>query len=56
VPEFEDLMVRSVVETDPQKPSELGKEIDRLIQDEALGVFLCCPQALVAVNNQHVSV
>ncbi|MBA3793603.1 MAG: ABC transporter substrate-binding protein, partial [Rubrobacter sp.] len=26
---------------------------DRLVYDEALNVFLCCPQALVAVNN-HV--
>ncbi len=54
VPEFEDLMGRSVVETDAQKLGELGKEIDKLVYDEALSVFLCCPQALVAVNN-HVS-
>jgi peptide/nickel transport system substrate-binding protein len=54
VPEFEDLMARSVVETDAQKLGELGKEIDRLVYDQALSVFLCCPQALVAVNN-HVA-
>ena len=53
LPEFEDLIGRSVVETDVGKLGELGKEIDRLVYDEALSVFLCCPQALVAVNN-HV--
>ena len=53
LPEFEDLMNRSVVETDPKKLAELGKELDRLVYDEALNVFLCCPQALVAVN-KHV--
>ena len=53
VPEFEDLMARSVVETDAEKLTELGKQIDRLVYDEALSVFLCCPMALVAVNN-HV--
>ena len=54
LPKFEDLMGRSVVETDMEKLGELGKEIDRLVYDEALNVFLCCPQALVAVNN-HVN-
>ncbi|MDP9412072.1 MAG: ABC transporter substrate-binding protein [Actinomycetota bacterium] len=53
VPEFEDLMGRSAVETDAQRLGELGKQIDRLVHDEALSVFLCCPQSLVAVNN-HV--
>ena len=51
--EFEDLMGRSVVETDPKELGEIGKELDRLVYDEALNVFLCCPQALVAVN-KHV--
>ncbi|MBA2442647.1 MAG: ABC transporter substrate-binding protein [Rubrobacter sp.] len=50
--EFEELMGRSVVETDGQKLGELGKQIDRLVHDEALNVFLCCPMALVAVNNE----
>jgi peptide/nickel transport system substrate-binding protein len=50
VPEFEELMAHSVVETDAQKLTELGKQIDRLVYDEALSVFLCCPMALVAVN------
>ena len=53
IPEFEDLMGRSVVEKDPKKLGDLGKELDRLVHDEALNVFLCCPQALVAVN-KHV--
>jgi peptide/nickel transport system substrate-binding protein len=49
VPEFEALMARSVVETDAQKITELGKQIDRLVYDEdALSVFLCCPMALAA--------
>jgi peptide/nickel transport system substrate-binding protein len=50
VPEFEELMARSVVETDAQTLTELGKQVDRLVYDEALSVFLCCPMALVAVN------
>jgi peptide/nickel transport system substrate-binding protein len=50
VPEFEELMARSVVETDAEKFGGLGKQIDRLVYDEALSVFLCCPMALVAVN------
>jgi peptide/nickel transport system substrate-binding protein len=53
LPEFEELMGRSVVETDTGKLGELGKQIDKLVYDEALSVFLCCPMALVAVNN-HV--
>lgn len=53
LPEFEDLMGRSIVETDPKKLGDIGKELDKLVYDEALNVFLCCPQALVAVNN-HV--
>ena len=50
VPEFEELIARSVVETDAEKLTELGKQIDRLVYDEALSIFLCCPMALVAVN------
>jgi peptide/nickel transport system substrate-binding protein len=53
LPEFEELMGRSVMETNAEKLGELGKQIDRLVYDEALSVFLCCPMALVAVNN-HV--
>lgn len=54
VPEFEDLMARSVTELDAERLGGLGRQIDRLVYDEALNVFLCCPQALVAVN-KHVS-
>jgi peptide/nickel transport system substrate-binding protein len=50
VPEFEELMGRSVVETDAEKLTKLGKQIDRLVYDEAPSVFLCCPMALVGVN------
>jgi hypothetical protein len=50
VSEFEELIARSVVETDTQKLTEPGKQIDRLVYDDALSVFLCCPMALVAVN------
>jgi peptide/nickel transport system substrate-binding protein len=53
VPEFEDLFGRSIVETDLEKLVEIGKQIDQLVYDEALSVFLCCPMALVAVN-KHV--
>jgi peptide/nickel transport system substrate-binding protein len=53
LPEFEDLMARSVVETDAEKLTELGKQIDKLVYDQALSIFLCCPMALVAVN-RHV--
>lgn len=53
LPPFEELMARSVVETDPKELGEIGKQLDRLVHDEALNVFLCCPQALVAVN-RHV--
>jgi peptide/nickel transport system substrate-binding protein len=50
IPEFEDLIARSLVETDAEKLTALGKEIDKLVYDGALSVFLCCPMALVAVN------
>lgn len=52
--EFEDLLAASVNEKEAPKLTELGKRIDRLVIDEALNVFLCCPQALVAVND-HVN-
>ena len=49
----QELMDRYVAETDADRLGELGKQIDKLVYDEALSVFLCCPMALVAVNN-HV--
>jgi peptide/nickel transport system substrate-binding protein len=54
IPEFEELMERYVVQTDPQKLNELDAEMDRLAYEEALSVFLCAPQALYAVN-RHVN-
>jgi peptide/nickel transport system substrate-binding protein len=53
LPEFEDLMGRSVVETGPTKLGDLGEELDKPVYDEAPNVFQCRPQALVAVN-KHV--
>ncbi len=53
VPEFEELFARSLAETDGQRLGALAREIDRLVYEQALNVFLCCPQALVAVN-RHV--
>ncbi|WP_047866686.1 ABC transporter substrate-binding protein [Rubrobacter aplysinae] len=54
VQEFEDLLAASVNEKEAPKLTQLAKQIDKLVIDEALNVFLCCPQALVAVNN-HVN-
>lgn len=54
IDEFESLMARSVIETDANRLGDLGRDIDRLTHREALSVFLCCPMALVAVNN-HVN-
>ncbi|MDX6381577.1 MAG: peptide/nickel transport system substrate-binding protein [Rubrobacteraceae bacterium] len=54
IPEFEELMERYVVQTDPQKLNELDAEMDQLAYEEALSIFLCAPQALYAVN-RHVN-
>ena len=54
LPEFEKLLGESVIETDAERLGELAREIDKLVYDEALNVFLCCPMALVAVN-KHVN-
>jgi peptide/nickel transport system substrate-binding protein len=53
IPEFEELMGRFIMQTDPAKLEEIAKEIDRFVYDQALSVFLCAPQALYAVN-RHV--
>ncbi len=53
MPEFDELIARSVVETSAEKLTEVTRQIDRLGYNEALSVFLCCPMALVAVN-EHV--
>src|SRR5919202_366104 len=50
MPEFEELMGRFIMQTDPAKLEEIAKEIDRFVYDQALSVFLCAPQALYAVN------
>lgn len=54
VPKFEDLMGRFIMQTDPAELERIAAEIDRLVYDEALSVFLCAPQALYAVN-RHVN-
>jgi ABC-type transport system substrate-binding protein len=54
VGEFDDLFDRYARETDPTRFNEIAVEIDELCYQQALGVFLCSPQALYAVNN-HVS-
>ncbi len=50
VPEFEDLLGRFATSTDPDKLVGYATDIDRLVYDQALSVFLCAPQALYAVN------
>ncbi len=54
IAEFEELIGRFAVATDPGTLGELTTEIDRFVYDQALSVFLCAPQALYAVN-QHVA-
>lgn len=49
VPEFEDLMSRFATSID-DSIVRYATEIDRLVYNEALSVFLCAPQALYAVN------
>jgi ABC-type dipeptide transport system, periplasmic component len=50
VPEFEDLLGRFATSTDGSRLAEYATDIDRLVYQEALAVFLCAPQALYAVN------
>ena len=50
VPEFDELMGRFVKETDGERQTELSRQIDRFVYDEALSLFLVAPQALYAVN------
>jgi peptide/nickel transport system substrate-binding protein len=54
VPAFEDLMGQFIAQTDPAEQERIAAEIDQLVYDEALSVFLCAPQALYAVN-RHVN-
>lgn len=54
VPEFDELMGRYIVQTDPSELNRVAAEIDRFVYEQALSVFLCAPQALYAVN-RHVN-
>ncbi len=48
------MLARFAVTTDPVALGQLATDIDRFVYDQALGVFLCAPQALYAVN-RHVA-
>ena len=50
VAEFDEMINRFAREIDADKQTEISKEIDRFVYDEALSVFLVSPQALYAVN------
>jgi len=54
VEKFEELMGEFATEVDVERQGELAAEIDRLVYDEALSIFLVYPQALYAVN-RHVN-
>ncbi len=54
IAELEQLLARFAVTTDPVALGQLATDIDRFVYDQALGVFLCAPQALYAVN-RHVA-
>lgn len=51
-PDFEKLYDDFSAQTSPSKQAALASEIDKLIYDEALALFLCSPQALYAVNKE----
>ncbi len=53
VPGFDELFADLAGRTDPEEQGEVSHRIDRFVQDEALALFLCAPQALYAVN-RHV--
>jgi peptide/nickel transport system substrate-binding protein len=50
---LERLFERYLRQTDAGERNKLDAEIDRLVYQEALSIFLCAPQALYAVN-KHV--
>ena len=50
IPEFEDLMGKFTTSIDDSLVG-YAMDIDKLVYDQALSVFLCAPQALYAVNN-----
>jgi len=47
---FEQLMGKFATEVDPDKQNDLAVEIDKLVYEESLSLFLVYPQALYAVN------
>lgn len=52
VDELEDMFARFMAQTDADNLTEVATEIDRYAYHQALAVFLCSPQALIAVNNE----
>jgi peptide/nickel transport system substrate-binding protein len=54
IAELEQLLARFATATAPVAMGSLATDIDRLVYDQALSVFLCAPQALYAVN-RHVA-
>jgi peptide/nickel transport system substrate-binding protein len=51
--EFEGLYQKMTQETNRTKRLNISAEIDRLVYEKSLALFLCSPQALYAVN-RHV--
>ena len=51
VPEFEALYEELVRRTSQLRLIQAANRVDRFVYDEALGLFLCAPEALYAVNN-----
>jgi ABC-type transport system substrate-binding protein len=54
IPQFDELMARFAAATDQRTLTAVTTDLDRFVYDQALGVFLCAPQALYAVN-RHVA-
>jgi peptide/nickel transport system substrate-binding protein len=52
IPEFEALFRKLTSQVNRQDLLKVSKEIDRYVYKEALGLFLCSPQDLYAVNKQ----
>ncbi|WP_257347595.1 ABC transporter substrate-binding protein [Pseudalkalibacillus decolorationis] len=52
IPEFNSLFKKMAQQTDLNMLLEAAREIDRYSYEEALGLFLCSPHDLYAVNNQ----
>jgi peptide/nickel transport system substrate-binding protein len=54
IPQFNLLFKKMAAQIDQEKLLEVAREIDKYVYEEALGLFLCSPQDLYAVN-QHVN-